>query len=269
MRIAVAQLTSTTDPDANLTLAADYVRRAKDAGARLVVFPEAMMASFATRAADVAEPLSGPFATRLRELAATVGITIAAGMFTPSDDPDRPRNTVFVAWQGGEASYDKIHLFDVEGFAESDHVTAGDEPVLVDIGGLTFGLAICYDVRFPELFKHYADAGAQVVLVPASWANGPNKRTQWQTLVRARAMDATVYVVGCGQAEPRDPDASRAPLGVGHSLVADPLGAVIAEAGAGPELLIAELDAEAVVRAREKMPVLANTRFGRTPPRPV
>ena len=115
-------------------------------------------------------------------------------------------------WPPGAAwrpSYDKIHLFDAFGFAESDTVAPGDEPVTIEVDGLTVGLATCYDLRFPGLFQLLADRGATLVVVPASWGAGPGKREQWDLLVRARALDSTTFVAACGQADPttvgRDP----------------------------------------------------------------
>lgn len=269
MRVAVAQLTSTTLPDENLRLVREYAGRAVAAGADLVLFPEATMASFATRSAEVAEPLDGPFAHALRSLAAELDVVLAVGMFTLRDAGGPPRNTLYLTGRGVEASYDKIHLFDVEGFAESDHITAGDDPVTVEVGGFRVGLSVCYDVRFPELYKHYAAGGAEVVLVPASWRSGDGKAEQWRALAKARAMDGTVYIVACDQADPAasgGDGSSWAPLGVGNSLVVDPLGTVVADAGTGPELLVVDLDKQAVAAARSAMPVIANTRFRTRPP---
>ena len=155
MRIAVVQLCSSEVPSENLALMRASMPDA--AGADLVVFPGATMASFSTRSADVAEPLDGPFAQGVRALASEFGTTIAVGMFTPGPD-GRPLNTCFVTGPAGEASYDKLHLFDAWGFVESDVMTPGRAPVLIDIAGVKVGLAICFDLRFPELFKHYARA---------------------------------------------------------------------------------------------------------------
>ncbi len=269
MRIAVAQVCSSTVPEGNLVLIRSALSDA--AGADLVVFPEATMASFATRLSDVAEPLDGPFARAVRALAADFGTTVAVGMFTPGsrrsggvDRPARCRNTLFVTGAAGEWSYDKLHLFDAFGFAESDTVEPGDGPVLVEVAGVRLGLAICYDVRFPELFKAYARSGADAVLVPASWADGSDKVDQWTTLVRARALDSTCFVVACGQAEPAAsgrPAKPGTPLGVGHSIAVAPDGRVLHEAGAAPELFSVDIDPDAVARVRRSLPVLANSRF--------
>jgi len=261
MRIALAQVCSSTLPRDNLALLRSTLSDA--VGADLVVFPEATMASFATASAQVAEPLDGPFAEGVRALAAEFGTTIAVGMFTPAA-AGRCRNTLLVTGAGGEASYDKLHLFDAFGFAESEHVEPGERPVLVEVAGVTVGLAICYDLRFPDLFTHYARAGADLVVVGASWQAGPGKVDHWRTLARARALDATVFVAACGQAAPgasgREERAGL-PLGVGHSMLVGPDGRVLAEAGEAPAVLPAEVDPEAVRRVRSTLPVLANARF--------
>lgn len=268
MRIAVAQVTSTTRPEENLEIIDARAREAAATGAELVVFPEAMMASFAIASKKVAEPLDGPWATRVRQIADERGITIALGMFVATDDPERPLNTLFVTGPGTEeTTYDKLHLFDVGGFKESDHITPGNETVMFSVGGITIGCAICYDVRFPALFQHYANAGAHVVIVPTSWATGEGKAAQFHTLCTARAMDSTTYIVGAGQADPKTCGKSSregVPTGVGGSVVVDPNGTVLVEAGPAPELLIADIDPAVVAAARENLPLLEGARFTST-----
>lgn len=272
MRLAVAQILSTTDPIANLAIVEEHAARARASGAEFVVFPEATMASFARRSRDVAEPPDGPWATEIATLASDIGITIAAGLFTRSDagaPTARVRNTLLVTGAGVHAVYDKMHLFDALGFAESEHIEAGDTPVRVHVAGMTLGLALCYDVRFPELFKYHAQHGAQAVLVPASWQGGPGKVEQWRALCVARALDSTCYVIAAGQADPASAGLTvrpGSPTGVGHSVVVDPFGRVLAEAGAGPELLVVDLDPAVVDAARSRLPVLANARFTITAP---
>ena len=264
MKIALAQVCSSTVPAENLALVRSALSDAE--GADLVVFPEATMASFATASVDVAEPLDGPFATAVRALAAEFGTTIAVGLFTPAAD-GRCRNTLLVTGPAGEASYDKLHLFDAFGFAESDHVQPGERPVTLDVAGARLGLAICYDLRFPDLFIHYARCGARVVLVPASWQAGPEKLDHWRTLARARALDSTCFVVACGQAAPEASGrAGRAgvPRRIGHSRVAAPVGRGVAAAGEGPQVLIVDIDPDAADAVRETLPVLANARFDAT-----
>ena len=253
MKIALAQVLSGADPQHNLEIMRDYARQAKAAGAQLVVFPEAMQVAFGNPVQRFAEPVDGPWASAVRQLARDAGITIAAGMFTPGEGT--VRNTLLVAG-GAEAAYDKIHLFDAFGYAESDSVTPGTRTVQFELDGVTFGLAICYDLRFPQLFIANANAGAQVNLVAASWGAGDGKVQQWSTLAAARALDSTTYVLAVGQADPGFESSD--PLGVGHSIAVDPLGRVLAQAGAEPELLVVEVDPAQVEAARAKLPVLRN-----------
>ncbi len=271
MRVAVAQISSWVDPSENLTLVAQQARKAAEGGADLVVFPEATMASFVTRSRDVAQPLDGPWANEVRRIAADLGTVIVVGMFTVdgSGEQRRPVNTLLVTGQGVEASYDKIHMYDAWGFIESQHIAPGHDPVTITIGGLTLGFATCYEVRFPEMFKYYAEHGAHAVILGASWAGGPSKTDQWRNLCRARALDSTCYVVAAGQADPTTVGREvkpGSPTGVGHSVVVDPLGRVLAEAGEAPDMLFVDLDADVVADARSQLPVLATSRFKILPP---
>ena len=262
MRIALAQIAATADPAENLGLVADFAQRAADAGAAVVVFPEATMCAFGHPLGPVAEPLDGPWAQRVRAIAADAGLTIVAGMFTPAAD-GRVHNTLLATGGGVEAGYDKIHLFDAFGIAESRTVAPGGMPVNIAVGDVTVGLATCYDLRFPGLFQELAGGGATVVVVPASWGAGPGKREQWDLLVRARALDSTAFVVACDQADPTTVgrEAGKAPTGIGASAVAGPLGSIQAQLGAEPDLLVADLDLDAVEQARAAVPVLANRRY--------
>ncbi|PRY12866.1 nitrilase-related carbon-nitrogen hydrolase [Kineococcus rhizosphaerae] len=259
MRVALSQLNSGTDPAANLDLARTEIAAAAAAGARLLVLPEAFSCRFGVPLGPVAEPVDGPWATALGDLADAAGITVVAGAFSPGRG-GRVRNTLLARGAGVHDHYDKIHLYDAFGFAESDTVEAGARPVVLDVDGVGVGLATCYDVRFPGLFQTLADAGAQVVVVAASWGAGPGKVEQWELLARARALDCTSFVVACGQAEPPDAEGS-APTGVGHSRVVGPLGSVVAELGSAPGRLVVDLDLAEVAAARASLPVLLNRRF--------
>ena len=262
LRTALVQLLSGPDPAANLELVARGVEDAAAQGAQLVVFPEATMRCFGHDLAEVAEPLDGPWASRVRELAAASGVVVAVGMFTPAGD-GRVHNTLLVTGPGVEAAYDKIHLFDAYGYAESATVAPGGTPLVVTVAGVGVGFTTCYDVRFPGLYTTLAEAGADVVCVCASWGAGPGKLDQWQLLTRARALDATSYLVACGQADPAavgEQVVGAAPRGVGSSAVVSPTGAVLAELGAGPGLLVVDVDTAAVAEVRRALPVLANRR---------
>jgi predicted amidohydrolase len=264
VRIALSQLTTGSDPKKNLRLIEEWTARAAEAGARVVVFPEASMACFGTPLAAVAEPLDGPWANAVRDIAKAADIVVVAGMFTPASD-GRVTNTLLATGPGVEAAYDKIHLYDAFGYAESDSVAAGSRIVTIDVDGVRLGLATCYDVRFPELFRAQADAGAVATLLAASWGAGPGKLDQWELLVRARALDATVWVAAVDQADPAIGGVAAqgaAPTGIGHSRVVGPDGTVRHGLDAGPGLLVADLDVDEVAAVREKTSVLANRRLG-------
>ncbi len=262
LRVALAQVNSGIDPIANLTVLERYATEAAARGVDLVVFPEAMMCRFGGPLAQVAEPSSGPWATSVRRIASEAGITIAAGMFTPGDGP-RVRNTLLVAGPDTCTHYDKIHLYDAFGYCESDSVSAGSDLVAIEIAGVRIGFATCYDIRFPTLFQELAARGSDLVVVSASWGAGPGKVDQWTLLARARALDSTAFVAACGQADPVASGETltySAPTGVGHSVLCDPSGTVVDQLGAGPGLLVADIDTAVVERVRESLPVLGNRR---------
>ena len=261
MRVALVQLISGHNVEANLAKIAATARPAAAEGAELVVYPEATMFAFGAPLAPIAEPIEGHFGTAVQRLAAELGVTIIVGMFTPAGD-GRVHNTLLVAGPDGTTGYDKIHLFDAFGFTESRTVAAGDRLQRITLGDATIGLATCYDLRFPSLFIENAAAGAQVAVVGASWGAGPGKVEQWELLVRARALDTTGFVIACGQADPAAQGvvAGSAPTGVGHSMVVSPYGEVLGRLGAGEDTLIVDLDLSAVAAAREAIPVLRNRR---------
>ena len=238
MRVALAQLIASTDPSVNLDQVRERIEQAAAAGADLVVFPEATMCSFVRPRADAAEPLDGPWANAVREAATAANLTVVVGMFTTTDT-DLVANTLLVTG-ATETHYDKLHLFDALGYAESRQIRAGDHPIHFELGGHRIGLATCYDVRFPALFTHLARQGA--------------------ALITARAMDATAFVVAVDQAlSPESPD-GRTPTGVGHSMVVDPYGTVLLELGDGPDLAVIDLDPADVEDVRHRLPVLAHAR---------
>ena len=263
MKIAIAQISTGKDVVANLNLVRTKIDEAAQAGAELVVFPEATMRAFGFNLTSIAEPLDGPFASGVREAARSAGATAVVGMFTPQD-AEHVRNTLLITGPDGTWHYDKIHLFDAFGYSESDTVSAGDEPLVVTIAGQAVGFATCYDIRFPELFTHNARRGAQISVVCASWGSGEGKVAQWRLLAQARALDSTSFVIACDQADPTTTDVDvkdGAPTGVGHSMVVAPDGTVVAEAGEAPQLLVVDLDVAQAERTRAAIPVLENARL--------
>jgi predicted amidohydrolase len=264
MLIALAQIQSGTEPAANLGLVEEYTRRAADAGAGLVLFPEATMCRFGVPLAPIAEPLDGSWASAVREIAERAGIVVVAGMFVPADD-GRVTNTLIATGPGVDTHYDKIHLYDAFGFTESDTVAPGHEPVVIsvdgDFGPVNVGLTLCYDVRFPELYVELARRGAQLITVHASWGTGPGKLEQWTLLARARAIDTTGFVAAVDQAYPGAELAAVGPTGVGGSVVASAVGEVLASAGSDPQLLITDIDLAAAQKARETIAVMSNRTY--------
>jgi predicted amidohydrolase len=251
LRVRVHQWASGLDPAANRARLAEGVTP----GADLVVLPEAFARDFGEAGSDVsayAEPLDGPFARQVEESARAAGCTVVAGMFESAEDPDRPANTLLVAGES-RAAYRKIHLYDSFGYRESDRLTGGPlEPVVVDVRGWRVGLMTCYDLRFPELARRLVDAGAEVLLVPAAWLPGERKVEHWRTLLAARAIENTCFVVGAGQPEPRYS---------GHSAVFGPLGETLASAGGAEESLDVTLQRADLLAARRTNPSLANRRL--------
>lgn len=258
MRIALCQISSTADPQENLATVRTQVAAAAAEGARIVHFPEATQCRFGVPLTPIAEPLDGPWATAVREIADAHNVVVAAGMFTPGID-GRVSNTTLVTGADLHLGYNKIHLFDAFGFRESDTVTPGEKPVTFAVDGTTFGLATCYDVRFPELFRALADT-APVILLGASWGAGRGKADQWDLLTRARALDATSWVLACGQADP-NADYGSAPTGIGRSAVIDPLGTVRERLDDAPGRILSDVDVQLVDEARAMLPVLANRRL--------
>lgn len=254
LRVTLWQHGSDLDPAANRA-ALDRIEDLAD-GADLVVLPEAFAREFGEPGSDLspyAEPLDGPFASRLHELASKHDIAVLAGMFERSEDADHPYNTLLLAEPGRQTSYRKIHLYDSFGYRESDTLTAGPtRPVTAPVGPARLGLMTCYDLRFPELARGLSAEGIDVLVVPAAWVAGPGKVMQWQTLLRARAIENVCWVVAAAQPGPRY---------CGHSMVVSPTGDVVAEAGEGEEVLSVTLDLGAVRRAREINPSLLNRRM--------
>jgi len=251
--VAAAQIVSGPDPVANLATAIESVRRAAAAGAQLVVLPEATMACFGTDLGAVAEPLDGPWVSALRQCATDLDVTVVAGMFEPADD-GRVHNTLLVAGRDVDTSYRKIHLYDAFGSRESDLVAPGTRHVVVTVRGVRVGMATCYGLRFADQFTALGRAGAELVVVPASWGDGPGKSEQWDLLTRARATDAQAWLLAADQAwvPPRGTD----PLGVGRSVLVDPLGRVCVMLGHEAALLTTEIDLTFVQQVRKRIPVL-------------
>jgi predicted amidohydrolase len=260
MRIALGQLESGTDIQANLATIDSFAAEAADGGARLIAFPE--YATYEKKVVDAsfpaaAEPLDGPVCAALAATARRHGLAVVAGVVETSGTPDRAYNTLVAFGPDGRllAAYRKIHLFDAQGFGESRYIcpAPSTEPVVFDVDGVRFGLMTCYDLRFPELARALAEAGTEVLLACASWVPGEHKRRQWLSLTAARAIENGFYVAGACQAPP---------VSVGHSVLLDPMGAALAELAAEPAVAIAKVSGAAVAAVRERFPTARQRRLG-------
>lgn len=257
LTVAACQVSATPDPAENLATISSAAAEAARRGARLAVFPEATMACFGTDLGRVAEPLDGPFADGVRQIASQHDLTLVVGMFEPAD-PGRVHNTLLVTGGGVETSYRKIHLYDAFGNKESDHVAPGSEHVTFTLRAgeddVCIGVATCYDVRFADQFSALGRSGAQLIALPASWADGPGKAEQWDLLLRSRAMDAQAWLLAADQ--PWRAPKGNAALGIGRSALIDPLGGVRARLDHRKDVLVERIDLDVVADVRARVPVL-------------
>jgi len=251
--VAVAQFAPTADRAANIAAIDALTARAVGRGAKVVLFPEYssyFVDPFDDTLAAHAERIDGPFTAAITAIAARHGVHVVAGLLEQGTDGRRVRNTVVaVDGAGLVARYRKLHLYDAFGQRESDWVEPGDiaDPETFEAGGVRFGLMTCYDLRFPEVSRLLADAGAEVVLVAAEWVRGPLKEHQWRTLLQARAIENTLFVAAADHPPP---------LGVGHSMIIDPTGVQIAGIGTATDVVVAHVDRGAVERVRRVNPAL-------------
>lgn len=266
MRVAAVQLTATPHAAANLAAADRLVRRAAADGARLVLLPEkwsVLGPGEVLRAG--AQPLDGEAITWARATARELSIDLVAGSISERVAGERKlRNTSVHVGPDGEvrAVYRKIHLFDVEiggvVYRESEHEDPGDEPVLsVSADGVPLGMSVCYDVRFPELYRLLAVAGARVLLVPAAFTV-PTTRDHWEVLLRARAIENQCFVVAANQIGEHAPGLRSG----GRSMIIDPWGLVLAQAADRPAVISADLDLGLQEDIRRRLPALDGRRPG-------
>ncbi|MFF8831958.1 carbon-nitrogen family hydrolase [Streptomyces sp. NPDC015131] len=263
MRASLLQIAVDPDesPDARRARVASLVA-GQDGLADLVILPELWtVGAFSYDVFEAeAEPLDGPTHRAMAKAAADASVWLHAGSIVERAPDGALFNTALVYSPDGDLvrSYRKIHRF---GFDQGEAVlmAAGDEPVTVPVPGLPLGLATCYDLRFPELFRSLTDAGALALVVSAGWPE--RRREHWTLLSRARAVENQAYVLACATAGTHAgvPQA-------GHSLVVDPWGEVLAEAGAAEEVLTVDLDPELVATTRDRFPALKDRVLGLAPP---
>jgi len=258
-KIAIAQVSSSTEKNKNLPPALALIKKAKAEGAQIIAFPEFLMAfspvsQTAEELAALAEPVDGPFVTALRDAARAARISILATIYERCSSPNRVYDTaVWIDDENGVAAvYRKLHLYDAFGFKESDKFLNGDEVApLVTNENARFGMMICYDLRFPEMARMLTLLGANVLVAPSGWVQGDLKVEHWQTMIKARALENGCYVIAPNQV---------GNIYTGHSMAVDPLGRVMADMGEGEGIEIVELDLALVDETRQKLPLLKNRR---------
>jgi predicted amidohydrolase len=261
MRVAAVQLNSTNDRSRNLAAAERLVRAAAADGAELIALPEKwnLLAGGAELRAG-AEPLDGPSLGAARGWARELGVNLLAGSICEEGDGGAFNTSVLIGADGQDlAAYRKIHMFDVEvggvSYRESEVEEPGDEIVDVEVGGLPVGLSVCYDVRFPELYRILTLRGARLITVPSAFTLATG-RDHWELLLRARAVENQVFVLAPNQVGEAPPHYSS----YGRSMVVDPWGVVLATAPDEECFVAADLDRAAQDRVRESLPSLANRR---------
>ncbi len=266
MRVAAVQMRSGTQPEPNLAALDQLVGEAAGQGAQYVLSPEVTVVFAENR--DGLKPVAGPWdgnpaVARAAEIARKHGVTLHLGSLAVAlpDGRFANRSVLFRPDGGIAATYDKIHLFDatlpgVRAYRESDTYQGGGVATVSDAPGFRLGLTICYDVRFPALHRALAEAGAQVLAVPAAFT-APTGAAHWEVLLRARAIETGCFVIAAAQGGVHENGRTT----YGHSMIVDPWGKIIAQIdGDETGVLIADIDLDAVTEARGRVPALANAR---------
>lgn len=272
-RVAALQMVSGADIAANLRQVTQLLDQAQQQQALVAVLPEnfALMATGQTQALGIQEAdATGAVRQFLREQAALRGLWLVAGSLPCARKADgsllkdRVLSRCWVINAQGEevAWYDKIHLFDAQvgdahgHYRESDTFAAGDQPLVIDTPAGRMGLAICYDLRFPELFRELARQGADWIALPSAFTYQTGE-AHWELLVRARAIENQVYLCAVGQGGRH----SETRITWGHSMFVDPWGRIMGALESGPGVLVTDLDAQAQAQLRQRMPVLSHRRL--------
>lgn len=256
MKVAVGQFAVGPVWQENAFTCVGLMAQAASLGARLLVLPEAVLArddSDPDMSVNSAQEADGEYLRMLLEESRKNELTTVLTLHVRTT-VGRAANTL-LALRAGEviARYQKIHLYDAFSMQESRLVDAGTQLApLIDVAGMKVGLFTCYDLRFPEMALSLALAGAEVLVLPAAWLRGPHKELHWSTLLTARALDTTCYVVASGECGNKN---------IGQSKVIDPLGITLASAAEAPALIFAELERERISAVRSMLPVLKNRRF--------
>jgi deaminated glutathione amidase len=258
-RIAIAQLQSTPDKSSNLQQALALLEEAQERQVELIAFPEFLMAfSPATQSAAElcaqAESVEGPFITTLAKAAGRCKMHVVAPIYEVCPVTERVYDSAVWIDNAGRVvtTYRKLHLYDAFGFRESDKFYAGrDVPPPISALGASFGLMICYDLRFPEMARMLALQGANVLIAPSGWVQGDLKVEHWQTMIKARALENGCFVLAPNQV---------GNVFTGYSMAVDPLGRTLAQMELQPGLALIDIDLSLVDEVRAKLPLLANRR---------
>lgn len=267
LRVAAAQLAASDDIEANLQHIAALAAEARKAGAVVVAFPEASTYDWQASGRGIAafaDKYGLVVADELAQIAAANSITLVAGTFAADGAQTRNRMLVYGPDGARVAQYDKVHLYDSFGYRESDKVKAaepdekGSELTVFDAGPFHVGVFNCYDLRFPEITRALIDAGADTLLIGSAWVAGEHKVDHWRTLLKARAIENTSYVIASCQS---------GPASVGHSMVVDPFGEILSECESQMGLAVADLSLEHLRDVRKIVPSLEHRRYGVTPRR--
>lgn len=259
MRAAIAQLSSSEDKKQNLEKAIEYIKKAGEKGADLVVLPELYMVytsdTLGTIPSDFAEPLDGPFVTGLAKAAKEAEVHVICGVFesTP-DESDRAYNTTVTVDDAGNLlnAYRKTHLYDAFSHKESDEIIPGSEknPVVETKFG-KLGIMVCYELRFPEICRSLALKEADYIIIGSGWVEGNMKEEHWQTLIQARAIENTSHIIASNQI---------GNIFTGRSLMVDPMGVLLGDAGEEETLLIRDISEERTENVRKKLPSVKDRR---------
>ena len=265
IKAACVQLRSSEDPQENIRAASDLIREAAGKGATFVATPEntnLMAADGGAKMAKVYAESGDPALPAFTDLANRLNIWLLIGSLAIKATNDKAFNRSYLIGPDGrvEARYDKIHLFDVdlangEKYRESDTVAAGEEACVVTLPWGRIGLTICYDIRFPQLYRNLAKAGAEVLTVPAAFTV-PTGQAHWHILLRARAIENACFVVAPAQGGLHANGRST----YGHSLIVGPWGDILAEAGVDPGVIVADLDLAEIAKVRARVPALRHDR---------
>jgi len=272
MKVAALQLCASDDPVANLALTLSMVQQASEAGAQFIATPEVTNCVSSSRRRQnevLALQENDQTLAAMCTAAARFGVWISVGSLALKlPDDDRFTNRSFMIDPSGQivAQYDKIHMFDVtlsetEQYRESDGYRAGDHAVIADTAFGKIGMTICYDIRFPHLYRGLAKSGASILLIPAAFAQ-PTGRAHWEVLLRARAIETGCFVIAAAQTGEHQTTQGRPRKTYGHSMIVSPWGEILADAGEDQGIIYADLDLSLVESTRARVPsILSNQSF--------